>query len=328
MTDRSSPPSGPSSRIGPAADRRARWLAYLELVRLPNVFTAVADVAMGFLVTHASLGPLAVFVPLVAASTMLYLGGIVLNDVYDIEIDRRERPMRPLPSQRITLAAATRLGYGLLGGGIVCGLLAAACAGTIVPGVVAAALGGCVLLYDRWMKHMWLGPVAMGSCRGLNVLLGMSAAGIGWQPLWGVIALGIAVYIAGVTWYARSEAAASSRFALGGATFVLLLGIALLAWMPRWADEGLPELFQPVYARGSSWQWFMAILAALIGYRCLLGVVRPVPVVVQRAVKQAILSLIVLDAAVCFAFRGVGWAVAILLLLLPAMFLGRWIYST
>jgi 4-hydroxybenzoate polyprenyltransferase len=49
---------------------------------------------------------------------------------------------------------------------------------------------------------------------------------------------------------------------------------------------------------------------------------------VQAAVKNCILSLIVLDAAVCFTVRGVAGALPILVLLIPALFLGRWVYST
>ena len=37
---------------------------------------------------------------------------------------------------------------------------------------------------------------------------------------------------------------------------------------------------------------------------------------------QCILSIVMLDAVACYAVRGVFWATMILLLLLPAMFLG------
>ena len=46
------------------------------------------------------------------------------------------------------------------------------------------------------------------------------------------------------------------------------------------------------------------------------------PLVVPRR------EVIVLDAAVCFAICGREWALVILLLLFPSMFLGRWLYST
>jgi hypothetical protein len=49
---------------------------------------------------------------------------------------------------------------------------------------------------------------------------------------------------------------------------------------------------------------------------------------VQATVKLCILWLVVLDAAVCYAVGGAVWAVVVLLLLLPAVLLGRWIRLT
>ena len=54
----------------------------------------------------------------------------------------------------------------------------------------------------------------------------------------------------------------------------------------------------------------------------------PSPVQVQAAVAQSILSLIILDAVACFAVRGFFWSIVILLLLLPAMYFGKWIDLT
>ncbi len=72
----------------------------------------------------------------------------------------------------------------------------------------------------------------------------------------------------------------------------------------------------------------MLILGMLIGWRCLRAVIAPSPAQVQAAVAQSILSLIILDAAACYAVRDVFWSVMILLLLLPAMFFGKWIELT
>ena len=103
---------------------------YLELLRLPNVFTAVADVVMGFFFVQApwafshdpqrSLLPVGVWTVglLAAASALLYSAGMVLNDVFDIELDRQEQPYRPLPSGRIPLSSARWLGWQLLTLGI------------------------------------------------------------------------------------------------------------------------------------------------------------------------------------------------------------------
>ena len=94
------------------------FFAWLQLLRLPNVFTAAADVTMGFLITHPDLQPINDFALLVAASCMLYLSGMVLNDVFDSESDARDRPDRPIPSGRVSLRAATAAGWGLLAGGV------------------------------------------------------------------------------------------------------------------------------------------------------------------------------------------------------------------
>src|SRR5262245_24632863 len=90
------------------------WLAYARLFRLPNVFTALADVAMGYFFIERAIARLDVFLALLGASACLYTAGMVLNDVYDLEIDRRERPSRPLPSGRISATWAKWLGYELL----------------------------------------------------------------------------------------------------------------------------------------------------------------------------------------------------------------------
>ncbi|MGQ9575201.1 MAG: UbiA family prenyltransferase, partial [Thermoguttaceae bacterium] len=90
--------------------------AYFELLRLPNIFTALADVMMGFLFTHAAIGPRQRWMLgfLLAASGLLYAAGVVLNDLWDREVDARERPGRPIPSGRVSVGAAKRLGWGLL----------------------------------------------------------------------------------------------------------------------------------------------------------------------------------------------------------------------
>jgi len=321
-----------SPSISEQGSRRAtHWAsvqAYLQLLRLPNVFTAMADVAMGFLVVHVALAPLPLFLALLSASCLLYMAGMVLNDVYDVQVDAEQRPHRPLPSGRIELNTATRFGYALLAAGVLMGWLATVWSSTWTSGLIATLLAICVVSYDGWLKRTWLGPLAMGSCRLLNVLLGMSAGAVIAHPALLAIPVGLGIYITGVTWYARTEAVTSNRFSLTAATLVMVGGIGLLVWMPNLADMRLPRVSRPNYAADSAWATFLIILAALIGYRAAMGIFRPEPAVVQRAVKQAILSLVVLDAAVCFAFRGMGWSLAILALLLPTMFLGRWIYST
>lgn len=304
--------------------------AYLQLFRLPNVFTALADVLLGFLATHLSLQPLGLVALLGGASCLIYLAGMVLNDLYDVEIDRHERPARPLPSGRISARVALWLGFELLLVGVALGWLASYFAGTWSPGVVASLLATMVWLYDARLKQTWAGPLAMGSCRALNVLLGMSTGEAAWHPMLLVVAGGVGLYIVGVTWFARTEASISQRASLAAATATLAMGMILLWWFPGWADEALPPESEPLFAlaQPERWAWLWGVLGILIAWRCVWAIFDPVPWRVQMAVKQCILSLIVIDAAACFAFRGTAWSVAILVLLVPTMWLGRWIYST
>lgn len=305
---------------------RSMLLAYAQLVRLPNLFTAVADVAMGLLfVTAVGSGPDAILLALLALGSMaMYAAGAVLNDVFDAEIDARQRPGRPIPSGRVALAAARRLGYALLACGLGIGGAAAIVAATVWPLVVAAALAACILLYDALLKATPAAPAAMGGCRMLNVLWGMSVAGIPVPVAGWAVAGGIGVYIAGITLLAREESGRSRRLPLLAATVVMLAGIALVASLPAWAEA------TAALVRREPWRWWLlpAVVALIVGKRCLAAVADPAPERVQAAVKQGILSLVFLDAAVVLAVRGPVPAVAVLALLLPAALLGRWVYST
>ena len=87
-------------------------LAWMQLVRLPTVFTALADILLGtqlVVPAEATTSPRALGLLLVA-SAGLYLAGMVFNDVFDRHRDAVERPGRPLPSGRITLSSAVTLG--------------------------------------------------------------------------------------------------------------------------------------------------------------------------------------------------------------------------
>jgi len=310
-----------------------RFFAYLQLVRLSNVFTAIADVAMGFFVTQGvvqltAFDPplLTTFVLLSSASACLYMAGMALNDLFDVEVDRAERPERPIPSGRVSLSGARALGFGLLATGVFLGVVLSLTGSDYRPALIAVTLAAAVLAYDAVVKRTPFGPLGMGLCRFLNVLLGMSLSPVAWEAWHYIVAGGIGVYIVGVTWFARTEARPSNRLALALATLVGAAGILLLATFPRFApEEGLISVIQDDPSR---WHTLWMLLGLLIGWRCLWAIINPTPFFVQRAVRQCIFSLIMLDAVVTYAVCGFEPAVLILLLLLPTMFLGQFIYST
>ncbi len=304
--------------------RSSPLLAYLQLFRLPNVFTAAADVLMGYLIAHGSFAPGGPLALLLAASCLMYVAGMVLNDVFDVDQDTRERPHRPIPSGRIHAGFALTLGRAMLAGGALCGWAATLATGDVRCGLVATALALLVYLYDRVLKRTPLGPLGMGGCRLLNVLLGMSTAAVAWQAPHFAAAGGIALYIVGVTWFARTEAVESARWQLLLATAVMLLGFVPLAAIPRLETDAVAWNFVIASDR---WYLFWGLIAALVGWRCVRAVMQPSPRLVQSAVKHAIMTLIVLDAAAAFPAGGL-LTLAILALVLPMMALGSWVYST
>lgn len=305
---------------------------YLDLTRLPNIITAVADVSMGFLIARPageawvpSGRDLGAWAMLAAASALLYAAGVVLNDVFDLEHDRLNRPKRPLPSGRVSADAARRLGWGMLWAGVALGAGAGAFVGHLRPGLVAALLASAILLYDGWLKRTPLGPLAMGLCRALNVMLGINAAAAPLDAGFWLAAGAVGVYAAGVTWFARRESQPGNPLHLASATGVMALGIAMLAWLPRISDRTLPALRESI----RRWDLLVAILGALIVWRCLRAVLEPTSAKVRMAVAQCVLSIIMLDAVACYAFRSeYYWAVLIALLMLPATLLGRFIEVT
>ncbi len=306
--------------------------AYVQLFRLPNVFTALADVLMGFLFTHdPERWPINAAVPLLICSALLYTAGMTLNDVFDIEVDRGERPHRPLPSGRISLTWARWIGVEMLLLGMAIGVAQSFWFRDWRCGAVSIALAAMVVLYNRVLKKTPVGPVGMGACRFLNVLLGMSLSPAPWNSLNYLVAGGVGLYIVGVTWFARGEADPESRrWQLGFAMLVMYAGMALLALVPRFLPQEIePKDLAPLLvAEPQRWLWFWLLLAMLVGWRCLRAIVRPYPEFVQEAVKQSIMSLILLDAVVCVAVRDASWSLMILALMIPMTLLGRWSYST
>jgi 4-hydroxybenzoate polyprenyltransferase len=299
--------------------------AYAQLLRLPNVFTALADICLGWIVALASgTAPTRWpgFILLMCCSASLYSAGMVWNDFFDVEQDTRERPFRPLPSGRVRRRSAALLATALL----VAGLGFAVLAGWLNPGtpwtapVVAGFLIAAILLYDAWLKRTWLGPIAMGTCRFLNVLLGLTAAeevGLRWGAGF-YLALVVGLYIVGVTWFARTEARISKKRQLASAGTVMAAALLLALATPLWSVERTSSVLFPYLLVG---------LGFLVGVPAVHAVAEPTPRRVQMAVKRALVGLVVLDAVLATALGGT-MGLAILVLLLPVLYLGRWLYST
>jgi len=291
---------------------RAR--AYLELVRLPNLFTAPGDVVAGYLIVSRGVdvawNQLAL---LMMASVCLYAGGVVLNDYFDRDVDAVERPERPIPSGRIGERDALKLGARLLGAGCILAV------GTgVVSLLVAALLAGCIVLYDAKGKRIeYVGSLNMGGCRFFNVVLGASGAASlqaeSW--LWFVlpVALLVLLYISAVTLLATGEVWGGNRVISSlvlGALLVVIGGVIWLAMADR--------LREPFYAYP-----FLALFAAATLNVVGRVVAAPTAPNIRTAIKTCVLSLILLDAAIAAGAGGLGYGIGIAALLLPALYAAR-----
>jgi hypothetical protein len=310
----------------------SRLRAYAQLVRLPNVFTAVADIALGALAVGGLPSRWLPFLLVALTSVCLYSAGMVWNDYFDVEQDRKERPFRPIPSGRISRSAAARFGTALFAAGALFAVLAG---WTIAvwdpqemgsrlvwtPLVLALLLIAAILLYDGWLKRTVAGPLGMGLCRFLNVLLGLSVAGAfgGWRNVH--LAVIVGVFIIGVTWFARTEARLSNQRALTAAASIMLLSLLIALPVPLGREESTGTLGTLLFP------YLLVVLGFLIGLPVCQAIVTPAPPRVQAAVKRAIMGLVVLDAVLATPIVGL-WGLFLLVLLVPALYLGRWVYST
>ena len=291
---------------------------WAELFRLPNVFTAMADPLAGALIVGATWGYAGNIIILMIASAFLYTAGIVLNDWHDYKEDLAERPHRPLPSRRIGRLPALLVALLLfaLGG------LAAAAAGA-GPGRVAGLLIAAIILYDVLLKDVPIAPALLGACRSLNLLLGMTLipaddSPVGWSMRILLLVV-IGLYVLGISLVARKETAPQASKQLAGGAIVACVAVLIVSTLRFFFPDQAPHVF------GIAWA---ALLILAIGYRMTQAILAPKPETVQLAVKTGLIGLILLDAAAVAFARGIPVSLIVVVLVVPAILLGKWLYST
>jgi heme O synthase-like polyprenyltransferase len=200
--------------------------AWLRMARVSNTPTTVSNAVAGAVLvsTAAAAGTVAV---VALAIALLYTAGMILNDVLDEEVDRRERPDRPLPSGLVAPRSALAAVIVLF---VAAELLLA------LEGWKAAVAGlgliGLIVLYDAWHKGNALSPLLMAACRAMvYVIAGFAVADALNTELWGAAAL-LFVYVVGLTQVAKAE---------GGGIAARWPVLAVLAPAAYWAKE-LPDL--------------------------------------------------------------------------------------
>ncbi|MCC7374106.1 MAG: UbiA family prenyltransferase [Verrucomicrobiales bacterium] len=171
------------------------WLILGRISNLPTVWSNC--LAAWLLGGGGSVGRLW---SLLLGGTLIYIGGMWLNDAVDAPFDREFRPERPIPAGRVSAADVWVGAAVLLGAGawILSGWARASV-------FWVAILVGAVVVYDLVHKWTKLAPILMGGCRLALFLAAGSASvdGVTGEIAWSALVLG--VYVVGLSFVARSE---------------------------------------------------------------------------------------------------------------------------
>jgi len=284
-----------------ALPSRAR--AWCEIIRPPNLFTVPGDPLAGFFLAVCMAGagnPWRALFPALAA-LFLYVGGLIGNDVADLEEDALDRPHRPIPSRRVSRAAA----FTASALAAVVGLVIALGAGFPTFGM-ACLTQIAIMAYNGWLKRFAiLGSLGMGACRGLSFLMGVAAAHprlLDGTPVL-VAAAGVTIYIAGVTWIADRE---TTEERIGPRRWVPLLSLLIcLPWIAV-LTRRLELPFGGLGAVAAGWALYQGVR--------LRGV--PTGPVLGAAIGGLIRGLLLIQAAFCSLGGVPGLVTAIALLVL------------
>ncbi len=290
--------------------------SYFRLVRLPNVFTACADIVVGSTLISANYGPesLWTLAALIGSSSALYLSGMAFNDFFDRDEDARFRPNRPIPSGEVSPMAALLCASGLL---LLGGFLAAAV--SLQSSLTALLLAIAILAYNTVLKKsFWLAPLCLGLCRFLNMELGLSGSShagaslfdfrlleIPWVP-----GLALGLYAAGITAFSAQEETGARRKSIYAGWLLCLAGATCLV-----LGSGSPAFW---IALGPLFLSLMILSVQLNREKT--------PAAAKALVRTGVMGICLLDGALILGLAGWAyWPQALLcvLLLLPGFILAQ-----
>jgi len=277
---------------------------FFRLLRPANIITSIADVLAGiaiagYLQTVAvqQMKCLPLFL-LSASSACLYAGGIIFNDVFDYKTDQVERPERVLPKGDLSSGFAIWAGIFFLGAGILFAFLY-----SNLSGLIASLIAIAALVYDRYGKHLKImGPLNMGICRGLNLLLGLSIISSALQ-YWALLGLVPVCYIYAITMISRGEVSGSNRSTLYIALFLYFAVISSMLYVLSTRGWHLLSLV------------FILSFAYMVSRPVFTAIFKPIGKNIGLAVKAGILGLIIMDAAWAATFGQLILSVIIVCLL-------------
>jgi 4-hydroxybenzoate polyprenyltransferase len=328
---------------------------YFLLIRAPNLFTVPSNVLSGyFATTTPSNADPQQLLALIISSVLLYASGIVLNDYFDMKVDKKERPGRPLASGSIAgrsaliLAALSITAANIL---------------TLFVGwssfIVSCILTSVIFGYNYRLKRNAISnPLAMGTARFLNVILGGSSA-LGVIPTMDMMLFFVGyclfLYTAAISVLSRMEVSEAGKIfnrsylipivlsfssILFTVVSILIVGffgylriafifnmIIFLSIMIVTFFHLFTKLRRPrKFARET--QYRKASSKAKKDNANDINLTQNFSHEIQRTIKTLILSIIVLDSIFLSGLVGIYAGLAVILLIIPAILLGRRLYVT
>ncbi len=285
---------------------------YCQLVRLPNIFTSVADILAGCILATHSFIDIRKILLLAIASACLYGGGIVYNDLFDHSTDKTERPNRPLPSGKVSRSEALYLGAFLFLTALLCTMfvnLTGLCVSVII---IVLVMG-----YNAWTKTIpAIGTFNMGLCRFFNLMLGLSIIPASIFTYW-MFPLILMIYVMLITTLSKQEVKGESRWKI---ITVIIFFITLVFYTGSLSVNGI----LPNHAMHG----LLFVFALIVLWPISMAVINPGPNNLQSLIKTMVISIIILDA--CFVIGATNGlhALVVLALLIPAFTISRFLYVT
>ena len=106
------------------------------------------------------------------AIVLIAAGGYVINDYFDVKIDRINRPESVIVTRTISKPTAMHLSLGLSGAGIVCGIVAAIWLRSLTIGILFVVVPGLLWFYSSSYKRLFMiGNLIIALLAGLTPMM-------------------------------------------------------------------------------------------------------------------------------------------------------------
>ena len=275
---------------------------YLQLVRLPGIFTAFSNVLIGYFFSF-SFNSEIIFLPyLLATSGMLFCSGMIFNDYFDYNLDKKERSFRPLPSGKISKHNALLIGFIFL---ILANISASFLGFDSL--IISLILSCMILFYNLKLKSIsFLGILNLSLIRMLNILLGFSIIGISFEFIQYLFPLGI--FVVGISILAKNEIKSNLVIykKLNKIIIIITITFVSILVINNFQFESL--LFLGLFSFLSVYSLFFKKI--------------------QNQITVQLLSIILLDSILISFFVPLEFSILVSLLILPAYVISKKLYLT